>query len=161
MRVEFELKFRDLLIFNIAHQLRSVMLHLFYAFGLILIFLFAADEEDILVTSLTALFAYLASWLIQLIFLAAYLRAGNNRTMLTHKVVELHHNALYEESRFARSYHFWPGIQKAARRHGYMVIYTTSLTAIVIPKRAFQSESEHDKFWMALNRKLVHEADAQ
>jgi hypothetical protein len=161
LRVEFELKFRDLLIFNITHQIRSVAVHLFLALGPLLIFFFAEAGEDIVITSLTAVLGYLACWFAQLIFLGIYLRLGNNQTMLTRKVIELHDDALYEESRFAKSWHFWPGMRKAVRRHGYIVIYTTSLTAFLIPKRAFPDEGEHDKFWVAINRKLVHATGAQ
>lgn len=160
MRVEFELGFKDLLIFNVTHQLRSLTVHLFLALAPLLLFFFADADEPIVVTSLMAVMAFLACWIIQLIFLAIYLRLGNNQTMLTRKVIELRHDALYEESRFAKSLHFWQWMRKAVRRHGYIVIYTTSLTAFVIPKRAFHDEGDHEKFWVAVNRKMVLSTEA-
>jgi hypothetical protein len=161
LRVEFELKFRDLLMFNVTHQLRSVVVHLFFALVPLLVFCFAEIGEDIVITSVTAVLAYLASWFTQLIFLATYLRLGNNRTMLTRKVIELHHDALYEECRFSKSYYYWQGIQKVVQRHGNIGIYITANSAHVIPKRAFRSDIERDAFWAALNLKLKNAAGVQ
>ncbi|MCE3607097.1 hypothetical protein LXA47_26365 [Massilia sp. P8910] len=97
--------------FNVAHQLRSVVVHLFLASVPLLVFCFAEAGADIVITSVTAGLLYLAACFAQLIFLATYLGLGNNRTLLTRKVIELHHDALYEECKFSKSYYYWHGIQ--------------------------------------------------
>jgi hypothetical protein len=154
LRVEFELKYKDLLMFNAIHQALSVTIHLFYAIAPFMAFYFAEKGEDIVVTSITAVLFYLAAWVIQLAFLAIYLGVGNNRTLLTRKIMELQDGALFEETKYIKALHYWPGIVKAVRRPGYIAIYMSSFTAHVIPNRAFANQTDCDKFWSVLNLKL-------
>ena len=154
MRIQFELKFRDLLMFNLTHQFLSVTTQLFFALVPLMVFCFAEKGEDIRVTVATAAMMYLACWLAQIVFLVLYLSSGNNRTLLTSKVIELQDEALFEETKFNRSYHYWPGVLKAVRRPNFIAIYTSAAAAHVIPNRAFLNEIARDRFWLALNQKL-------
>ena len=156
MRVEFRLKFRDLLMYNLMHQLCSVTVHLFMALvSVVAVYSFAIEGEGMLVRTLAGILAYLAGWLLQGIFLAAFLLSSNTRTLLTEKVIELHEDALFEESRFNKSYHFWPGILKTVRRPGFIAIYTNGLAAHVIPNRAFPTDIDRNHFWSTLNFRLT------
>jgi hypothetical protein len=156
LRVEFRLKFWDLLIYNLMHQLCSITVHVFMALvSALMVYSFAMEGESLLVLTLVGILAYLAGWLMQLIFMVAFLLSSNTRTLLTEKVLELHEDALFEESRFNKSYHFWPGILKAVRRPGFIAIYTNGLAAHVIPNRAFSTDIDRDQFWNALHSRLT------
>ena len=154
MRVQFELKFRDLFLFNMMHQFLSVTLQLFCLFPPLLSVYFAEKGESIVLTVVTAICWYFVCWLVQIAFTAIYLAAGNTRTVLTPKVIELQDDALFEETKFSKSYYYWPGILKAVRRPNYIAVYTGALTAQVIPHRAFLNEVARERFWEALNLKL-------
>lgn len=156
MRVEFEMEFSDLVMYNLMHQVFSVTVQLFYMIGPFVVICFAEEGESVALTAAMAILAYLAGWLLQVIFLVVFLLVGNNRTILVRKVIELQDDALFEESRYNKSFHYWPGILKAVRRPGFMAIYTTALAAHVIPNRAFRNEIERERFWDALNLKLKH-----
>jgi hypothetical protein len=160
LRIEFELKFRDFFLFNVIHQFRSVTVQLFMALGPLLMVCLADDGDAIGITAVTAIVAYLAMWLGQLIFLAIYLWTGNNRTLLTHRVVELQQDALFEESRFSKCYYYWSGIHKTVLFHGTIGIYVTAQSAYLIPKRAFPNDIACEKFWTALNLKIAERAQA-
>jgi hypothetical protein len=154
LRVQFELKFRDMFLFNMMHQFHSVTLQLFCALPPLMSVYFAEKGESIVLTIVTAIFWFFMCWLSQIVFLAIYLAAGNTRTVLTPKVIELQDDALFEETKFNRSYHYWPGILKAVRRPNGIAIYTSALAAHMIPNRAFLNEIARERFWTALNLKL-------
>lgn len=154
MRVEFKLKFRDLYMYNLMHQLSSITIHLFIAFVPFVFALFAGEGESVLVTTMNAVVVYFASWLLHFLFLFVFLATSDKRTMLAAKVLELHEDALFEESRFNKSYHYWQGILKAVRRPGFMAIYTSGLAAHVIPNRAFSTTADRTQFWSVLNSRL-------
>ena len=148
------MQYRDLLLYNLIHQPLSVTVHVFLAFGPLVMFLFADKDQELALTVVTCVALYLAGWLLQCLYTVVYLLLGNHKSILTQKVLELHDDALFDETRYNRSYRYWPGILKAVRRPGFIAIYTSALTAHVIPHRAFLNEIDREKFWVALNRKL-------
>ena len=154
LRIAFEMKLRDLLLYTVLHQFFSWTVNLFQLIVPFLTFAFAEKGEDVVTTSLLALTLYIGSWIFQIIFLVIYIVSGNNRTLLTEKVVELQDEGLFEETRFNRSFHYWPGILKAVRRPGFTAIYTSAMAAHVIPDRAFLNEYERENFWSAVKLRL-------
>jgi hypothetical protein len=159
LRIEFALRFGDLLRYNVMHQFLSVTTQLFFlAAGPGVIIFFAEKGESVLAVAARAGVAYLAVWLVQLVYLVTYFLALNKKTMLGHRVLELRDDGLHEETRFNKSLHYWPGILKAVRRPGFIAVYVTGLTAHVIPDRVFSDDIAREKFWTALQFRLARRA---
>ena len=54
--------------------------------------------------------------------------------------------AFYDETRFNRSFHYWPGIAKVVKRPGFAAVYTNALAAHIIPRRAFAGDEQLNTF---------------
>lgn len=154
MRIEYELKFRDFLLFNVMHQLLSVPVQLFYGGFAALIFYSSLDDQSLCASAILALLAYLAMWGVQLLFNVLYLYLGKNRSLLTKHVIEIQDDAFYEETQFNRSYYYWPGLAKVINRPGFIAVYINAHAAHIIPRRAFSSVGHRLEFLAALRGKL-------
>jgi hypothetical protein len=154
MRIEYELKFRDYLLFNAMHQLLSVPVQLLYGGFATFIFFSSLDDQSLCASALAAIFAYVAIWAIQLLFNVLYLYFGKNRSLLTKHIVEIQDDAFYEETQFNKSYHYWPGLAKVISRPGFIAVYINANAAHIIPSRAFSSSIQRQVFLSALKGKL-------
>jgi YcxB-like protein len=154
MRIEYELKFRDYLLFNAMHQLLSVPVQLLYGGFAAFIFYSSLSDQSLCSSTIVALLAYLAMWAVQLLFNVIYLYFGKNRSLLTKHIVEIQDDAFYEETQFNRSYHYWPGLAKVISRPGFIAVYINANAAHIIPRRAFSSASHRLEFLVALRGKL-------
>ena len=154
MRIEYELKYRDYLLFNIMHQLLSVPVQLLYGGFAVLIFFSDLGDQSTCASAYLAILAYAAMWAVQLLFNAFYLLFGKNRSLLTRHAVEIQEEAFYEETKFGRSYHYWPGLAKVISRPGFSAVYINANTAHIIPSRAFSSSLQRQEFLSALKGKL-------
>jgi hypothetical protein len=154
MRIEYELKFRDYLLFNVMHQLLSVPVQLLYGGFATFIFFSYLGNESWYVSAIAAILAYLVMWAVQLSFNVFYLYFGRNRSLLTKHIVEIQDDAFYEETQFNRSYHFWPGIAKVISRPGFMAVYINGSAAHILPGRAFSSPEHRQEFMSALKGQL-------
>ena len=154
MRIEYDLKFRDYLLFNAIHQLLSVPVQLFYGGLALFLFYLSLGKQSLCASVILAIIVYLAMWVVQLSFNVVYLYFGKNRSLLTKHVVEIQNEALYEETQFNKSYHFWPGIAKVISCPGFIAIYINAHAAHIIPSRAFSSLGNRQQFLSALNGKL-------
>lgn len=154
MRIEYELKYRDYLLCNILHQLLSVTVQISFAgFGVLLFFLSHGDRSA-WAAAIVGLLTYLAMWVAQLLFTVVYLYFGKNRSLLTRHIVEIQDEAFYDETRFGRSYHYWPGIAKIVSRPGFIAVYLNANAAHIIPARVFASPAQRQSFVAALEGKL-------
>ncbi len=154
MRIEYELKYRDYLLFNVMHQLLSVPVQLLYGGFAVLIFFSALGDQSICARAYLAVLAYAAMWAVQLLFNAFYLLFGKNRSLLTRHVVEIQDEAFYEETKYGRSYHYWPGLAKVISRPRFIAVYINANAAHIIPDRAFSSSLQRKEFLSALKEKL-------
>jgi hypothetical protein len=154
MRIEYELKYRDYLLFNTIHQLLSIPLQIIYVALSALISFLGFDENGLLISVIKTLFLYLIMWVFQLLFNIVYLYFGKNPSILTKHIVEIQDDAFYEETRFNRSYQYWSGIIKVVQYFGFIAIYINAHMAHIIPRRAFSSTEQRTQFLVALNEKL-------
>jgi hypothetical protein len=155
MRIEYNLKFIDYLIFSITHQFLSVTTQgLFLGFS-ILIAHSAAGYASLAICVLMGLFVYAAMWAFQLIFSIVYLFFGKNRSLLTKHQVEIQPGAFYTETSFSRTYHYWPGIVRVVKRFGFIGVYINGQAAHIIPNRAFSSVEQREAFLSGLKIKLA------
>ncbi|ATQ74271.1 hypothetical protein CR152_06955 [Massilia violaceinigra] len=155
MRIEFDLKFRDYLLFNAIHQLMSIPVQIFYICGAALIFFMPSDGDTLPVRTLSSVIVYFAMWMVQLLFNVIYLFSSRNGTLFTRRTIEIQDDAFFEETRFNKSYHYWPGILKVVKRLGYVAVYVNAHAAHIIPARAFLNVDQRAQFVATVRNKLL------
>jgi cell division protein FtsB len=153
LRIRYENRYVDFLWFNVVHQLFSPLVQIFCAafpvlFGVTIWHL--GDHA----APVWALLAYIATWVIQILFNAIYLYSRKNRTILTEHVLEIQDEALLEQNRLGKLYSYWSGIVKVVSRPGFVAIYVTPFTAHIIPNRAFSSRIERADFLATVQEKI-------
>lgn len=152
MRIEYENKFRDVLLFNMAHQLTTPLLQGTF---LILSMAIAWNPQSWIYTMVWTVITYSSIWIIQFVFTALLLYSRHNHTMLTKHVVELQENGLLEETTFNRSMFFWTGgIHKVVVRANRVAIYITPFMAHIIPPDAFSSKAHRQDFIETVRSKM-------
>ena len=154
MRIEYELKYWDYLLFNVLHQFLSTTVQISYVGFGVLLFYLSYGDQSLCGAAIIGLLTYLAMWAAQLLFSVIYLYFGKNRSLLTRHVVEIQDDAFYDETQFGRSYHYWPGIAKIVSRPGFIAVYINANAAHIIPARAFTSPAQRQSFLVALEGKL-------
>ncbi len=158
MRIEYENKFRDLLLFNAIHQFMSPVVN-----GFLLIFaafIFGAELEHgtVLTAAKVALFWYVFVWVIQLAFNAVYLYSKKNHRFLTNHAIDLRNDGVFTESRFSTMLSYWHGVVSVVTRPGFVAIYLSPQLAHVIPDRAFASDNEKHAFVELARQKIAEHA---
>jgi hypothetical protein len=101
-----------------------------------------------------AILLYCSAWLVLLLLYVILLFSRLNKTLLTKHVIEVRNDALYEETRFNKSLHYWPGVVKVVDRPGFVAIYIAAQMAHIIPARAFADDDERSRF-LALTREKL------
>jgi hypothetical protein len=89
-----------------------------------------------------------------LIFNMFYLYSKKDKAILTKHIVEIQDDALYEETKYNRSYFYWNGVNKIVRRAGYIAVYVTKHMAHIIPASAFNSRNQRKEFFDLVNSKI-------
>jgi hypothetical protein len=145
MRLEYRLTFGDYLLFNVVHQFLSLRMQVVYVL-LPLVIYFTTYKRGQAGAIVGALLIYLVLWIVQLAFNAFYLYSARNKSLLTTHVVEVQDQAFYEETPFNRAFHYWPGIARVVRRPGFAAVYISASAAHIIPRRAFASDQDVDRF---------------
>ena len=160
MHIEYETKFRDIVLFNAMHQFLSPLIQ--GIFILFAIFIFASEpkESGLVVRSIAALTSYVAMWVLQFLFNVAWLYSKKNDSVLTHHTVEIQDGALLEETKFNKSLFYWNGVIKIIRRPGFVAVYVAPHLAHVIPIRAFSSTAQGAEF-TALVKQKIHAAKSE
>ena len=154
MRIEYENKFSDILLFNAVHQFLSPALQGLYVIIFALIFWSEPNNSSIATAAITAFYWYLAMWIFQLIFNAIYLFSRKNGSVLTTHIVEVLDDAFLEETKFNKSFFYWPGIVKAVSRPGFVAVYVTPHLAHILPNRAFSSIDQRANFLAMVKEKI-------
>ncbi len=157
MRIEYENKFSDILLFNAVHQFLSPVLQALFVILFALVFLGELVDSSFAVAITTAFFWYLGVWVFQFLFNAIYLFSRKNYSVLTTHVIEVLDDSLFEETKFNKSFFYWPGVVKAVSRPGFVAVYVTPHLAHIVPNRAFSSRKERSNF-LALVKEKIHAA---
>jgi hypothetical protein len=74
------------------------------------------------------------------------LREGNNRGSLGKIRVQLSPAGVLEASQFIETKIAWPAIERIEENDDYLMIYTSSLSAVLIPRIAFANPLRYDEF---------------
>lgn len=150
MRIQYDLKFTDVLLFQAFHQFLSPAVQGFYLLGA-WFFWYAESSagSPAADAAFMAIAAYALMWMVQLAFNALYLVSRRNGNVITRHAIELHPDGLAEATQFTRTFVQWAGIAKVVTRPGFVAVYISSQLAHVIPNRAFASPSDRDAFLAA------------
>lgn len=103
MRLKYENKFSDLLLFNAVHQILSPALHGMYLIFFASIFWSESFENSISSAAIKSFLWYLGLWLFQFAFNAIFLFSRKNHSVLTTHVVEVMDDAFLEQTQFNKS----------------------------------------------------------
>ena len=77
-----------------------------------------------------------------------------NKTVLTDCAITLGDDMILTESAYARSEVQWAAIQKLVKTRSHLFLFVRKLDDLVIPKRAFNSDEECNRFWDMCQAKL-------
>jgi hypothetical protein len=154
MRIEYENKFSDLLLFNAVHQFLSPALQGMYVIFFAFIFWSESIDNSFSCAAITAFCWYLGLWVFQFAFNAIYLFSRKNHSVLTMHVVEVMDDALLEQTQFNKSFFYWHGVVKAVSRPGFVAVYVTPHMAHIVPNRAFASNEQRANFLASIMEKI-------
>jgi hypothetical protein len=154
MRIEYENKFSDVVLFHAIHQFLSLRIHGLYLLLIAFIFWNESRENSIAEATTTTLFWYVGLWIFQVLFIAMCLASRKNYGVLTKHSVEVQEDAFFEETRFNKSFSYWPGVVKAVLRPGFVAVYVTPHQAHVIPNRSFASRAQKLAFFALVRDKI-------
>jgi hypothetical protein len=71
---------------------------------------------------------------------------GRNRTLLGKQRVAISPEGITKSSDFDRTTVAWSGIERVVKDKDHAYIYTSALTAIIVPRRAFADDVVFDEF---------------
>lgn len=146
MRIEYKYTFCDSVLFQAMHQFLSPQVQFIYGAMFAAIYFAEAKDASNLHAFTAAAAIWIVVWLLQFLCNVIILVSRKNHSILTTHNIEIQEAGLLEETKFNRSLFYWPGLVKVVSRPGYMAIYVSSQQAHVIPKRAFSSKAEAQKF---------------
>jgi hypothetical protein len=154
MRIEYENKFSDILLFNAVHQFLSPALQGIYLVFFAFVFWVESGDSSLFAAATAAFCWYAGLWLFQFLFNAVYLYSRKNQSVLTTHVVEIMDDAFFEQTKFNKSFFYWPGVLKAVSRPGFIAVYVTPLLAHIVPSRAFSSPEQKAEFLALVRQKI-------
>ncbi|HYB98666.1 MAG TPA: YcxB family protein [Candidatus Limnocylindrales bacterium] len=164
MRLEYQNALGDIVFFHIAHQLASAAMHGYLLVGSFMVaYLTTASSECRGAAPCTETFSFvlLMTYLLvltaQLLFSAINLFHDDNRASLTRHVVDVSDAGVGEYTVYQHSVYSWEGILKVVSVAGFVAIYVSPHTALVVPPRAFTTQRERGEF-LALVRSHIHAA---
>ena len=80
--------------------------------------------------------------------------SSKNKPMMAQRTLTLGVEFFVSESSYGRSEIRWPTVQKLARTHNHIFMYLNQESAIVIPRRAFESTAQWDTFYETCKRSV-------
>ncbi len=90
---------------------------------------------------------------------AGMLGEGRNRTLLGKQRVAISPEGITKSSDFDRTTVAWSGIEQVIKDKDHAYVYTSTLTAIIVPRRAFADDVGFDEF-VSKATQYHEEADA-
>jgi len=169
MKIEYEIDMNDIMQFqkyhlNNSQQMKKQILAVRLFIPIIIIGIFIAfkiGSESIidLIKNYYMLFVVMILWFFLYPIIAKssifrlgkkyYLEGKNKEVLCKHKIT-IGKNKITEETKNSKNEHTWDGIEKIVYTNDYIFIYTSALTAHVVPIRVFKNEDEKNKFINAL-----------
>jgi hypothetical protein len=153
-RLEYELRFFDLVRFYITHQFLTPPTQTAFLVTTFFFCLGAAADRKTSAALFVAVLLYRAFWGIQAVYITLQLISRKNRSQLTTHVIEVSERSLFEETKFQQSHYFWPGVAKVVSRPGFVAIHVAQHMARIVPDRAFASQQQRESFVAKVKEKI-------
>jgi hypothetical protein len=154
IRIEYDLKYRDNLLYNCLHLFTSAPVQV-YMLLMVLTVPFAWRNQGAAFIVFAMVVVYLFLWTLQIAFTAIVL-ASKNRSLLTHYKVVIQNEGFSVETPYARNLYFWNGgVTKVASRPGQVAVYINTHAAHVIPARAFANADHRGGFVSTLRKRMA------
>lgn len=155
MRVEYENRFTDWLIFITGQQFRMAFLQA----GVVLLALLAGADgwlsHGALHGILTGLLCYLLAWLFQVTVNAIYLLWRDHDSSLEPQVVEIRSQTLYAETRTHKIHYAWSEVLKVVRQGGVIAVKVAPGVTHLVPVRAFSEPALAGEFVARLQERIT------
>ena len=162
MKVSYRNKLLDIIIFNIFHLSRSPIMLGILAILLTVIgwsnWQTAAEYSQlvkILVFAILQLLCVAVLLLLMLLTLILSNISKMNKTVLADTDITLGPDYITSESKYSRSELRWDAVQKLVRTRSHLFIYVMQHGAIVIPRRAFNTDDAWEQFWLACQARTM------
>lgn len=167
MKTEFELTTEDLLAFNWHHYQHSPAMRQAYRQGFATLIVLSALaglvfsyiwEPLVGVLTFAGLLPTYALLYKQSVrknltqTTARMLAEGRNRSMLGRQRVEINEKEITITNEVSRGSILWVGVERIEQTSEYIIIYTASIKAVVIPLRAFYDAREAEVFYSTARR---------
>jgi hypothetical protein len=79
------------------------------------------------------------------------LNEGNNKALFGRQIITLSPEGIFSKNQLTESKINWSAVEKVAQSDKHFFLYTSSINALVIPKKCFQSEKESMEFFEHVN----------
>jgi hypothetical protein len=70
-----------------------------------------------------------------------------NKTLAAERTLTFSEDSFVSDTSFAHSEYKWPMVQKLARTGSHIFLYLNKDSAVIVPRRAFESSSQWDEFY--------------
>ena len=169
MKTEFELTTEDLLAFNWHHYQHSPAMRQAFRRGYTLVIVLCALMGLLLAYMWGVLIGLITFIVVLPIYLLMYKQSaqkslkqntermigeGRNRSMLGRHRVEISEKEITITNEVSRGSILWVGVERVEQSSEYIIIYTASIKAVVVPKRAFRDAREAEVFYSTAQRYL-------
>jgi len=71
---------------------------------------------------------------------------GQNRALFSRHLVTISPESITDSGEFGQNSTPWRAVERAAHNGDYAFVYTSSLAALVVPRRAFTTPTEFEEF---------------
>jgi YcxB-like protein len=169
MKTEFELTTEDLIAFNWHHYQHSPAMRQAYRKGFISLIVLSASVGLLLAYMWEPLVGILTFAMLLPTYAALYKQSvrknltqttarmiaeGRNRSMIGRHRVEINEKELAITNEVSRGSILWVGVERIEQTSEYIIIYTASIKAVVIPLKAFHDAREAEVFCSTARRYL-------
>ena len=175
MKIEYEFTRDDFIKFNQYYcfqfnknrvRVRLLRILIGVLWGLVFIFIILmAIKGDLRFTSdyfivifLLLLLSIVAVFLKQIFMLLIkwtvirQLKTGKNKNLIGSKQLEILPEFIVEETECSKLIINWNGIERIEKNNDYIYIYTSSVSAVIIPNRVFNSNKEYEEYYNLINK---------
>lgn len=169
MKTEFELTTEDLLAFNWHHYQHSPTMRQAFRKGYIMVIFLSALLGLLVALTWDVLVGLITFIIVLPFYLMVYKQSvqktlkqntarmigeGRNRSMLGRHRVEISEKEIIITNEVSRGSILWVGVERVVETSEHIIIYTASIKAVVVPKRAFRDEREAEVFYSTAQRYL-------
>lgn len=164
MKVEYELSKKDVIDFNIYHAKNSdvfkkswfLQKYIIPIIFILASFMIARIIDVPLLYSIITFSILAVLWVVfypkffiseMMTRISKLLDEGKNVDLLGKHIVTVNEEGLIEKLENTESIVKWSGVEKIVSTDSHYYIYLSSISACIIPKRAFEDESVEEKFY--------------